>query len=98
MGSGFSKMKKQAKALEEKFQAMQEELKHTEATGSAANGLVTVTLTGDHKMKKITISKECLEDAEGLQDLIISAYHKALEQIEAKSPSMPGLGQMPFSF
>jgi nucleoid-associated protein EbfC len=98
MGSGFSKMKKQARALEEKFQSMQEELKKTEVTGSAANGLVIVTLTGDHKMKKISISKECLEDVEGLQDLIISAYHKALEEIEAKSPSVPGMGQMPFSF
>lgn len=96
MGSGFSKMKKQARLLEEKFQAMQQENMKKEMTGTAAGGLVTIILSGDHKMKKITISKECLSDAEGLQDLIIAAYHNALEKIEANDDSSKLL--KPFGF
>lgn len=108
MGSGFSKMKKQAKLMEEKFQAMQEQMKTIEATGSAANGLVTITLNGDKQMKKIVIKPECVQDIEGLQDLIIAAYSDALKQIEEKEEAsgggMPaGLGDLlkgksPFSF
>jgi nucleoid-associated protein EbfC len=99
MGSGFSKMKKQAKMLEEKFQVMQEDLKKKEVIGSAANGLVTITLSGDHKMKKIEIKPECLQDAEGLQDLIITAYNKASEQLETEDQSLSMMKSgMPFSF
>lgn len=87
MGSGFSKMKKQAKMLEGKFQAMQAEKAKKEVSGSAGNGLVSIIMSGDNKMKKITISKECLADVEGLQDLIIAAYHNALEKIEADDDS-----------
>jgi len=97
MGSGFSKMKKQAKMLEEKFSALQEEMKQIEATGSAANGLVTITLTGDKKMKNITIKPECLEDVDGLQDLIIAAHQSAFQQLEEKDASS-GMKGMPFSF
>ncbi len=96
MGSGFSKMKKQARMLEEKFQAMQEERKTVEVTGSSEGNLVSITLTGDHQMKKIVISKECVEDIEGLQDLVLSAYHKALEQLDSQEMSTSLMGKMPF--
>ncbi|HSW72291.1 MAG TPA: YbaB/EbfC family nucleoid-associated protein [Chlamydiales bacterium] len=96
MGSGFSKMKKQAKMLEGKFQAMQAEKAKKEVSGSAGNGLVSIIMSGDNKMKKITISKECLADVEGLQDLIIAAYHNALEKIEADDDSSKLL--KPFGF
>lgn len=73
--------------LEGKFQAIQAEKAKKEVSGSAGNGLVSIIMSGDNKMKKITISKECLADIEGLQDLIIAAYHNALEQIEADDDS-----------
>lgn len=96
MGSGFSKMKKQARLLEEKFQAMQEEKKTQEVTGSSEGNLVSITLTGDYRMKKIVISKECVEDVEGLQDLILSAYHKALDQLDSQEMPTSLMGKMPF--
>lgn len=99
MGSGFSKMKKQARMLQEQMEKMQDEAKNTSVTGSAGNGLVTITLSGDHKMQNITIKKECIdpEDAEGLQDLIAAAYEDAILKVEANQPSMEGLPfNMPF--
>jgi nucleoid-associated protein EbfC len=90
MGTGFSKKKKQAKMLQEKFSQMQSKLKNTEFTGTAGNGLVTIVLSGDQELKQIKIKPECVdpEDIEGLQDLIKAAYTDASNQI--KSQSTPG--------
>ena len=92
MGTGFSRKKKQAKALQEQMAQMQQQLKTAEATGTAANGLVSVTLSGEHDMKKISIKPECVdpEDVEGLEDLIKVAYTDALNQLIKKTPGLPG--------
>ena len=88
MGSGFSKMKKQARAMQAQMENLKENLKNTEATGSAGNGLVTVTLDGEKNLKKISIKPECVtpEDVEGLQDLILAAFADAKQQIENAQP------------
>lgn len=95
MGTGFAKKKKQAREMQEQFGKMQNELKNIEVTGSAGNGLVTVTLGGEHEMKQIKIKPDCVdpEDIEGLQDLIKSAYNDAAKSLEKESmknmPKMP---------
>lgn len=92
MGTGFAKKKKQAKLLQQQFSQLQNQMQQTEVTGSAGNGLVTLTLSGEHELKNITIKPECVdpEDVEGLQDLIKAAYKDALTKLEAQSPQMPG--------
>lgn len=93
MGSGFSKMKKQAKLMQEQFSQMKDNLQNTLVEGSAGNGLVTVTLNGAKELKKITIRPECVnpEDVEGLQDLIIAAFEEAASKIENQSQgALPG--------
>ena len=94
MGSGFSKKKKQAKMMQERFLKMQEELKTLEATGQAGNGLVTVTLNGDREMVAIAINPECIDpdDIEGLQDLVTAAHTDALKKLNESQPdTIPGL-------
>jgi len=93
MGSGFAKKKKEAKLMQQKFQEMQEKMKHETATGSAGNGLVTVTLNGEHEMTDIKIKPECVdpEDIEGLQDLVRAAYNEASKKLEQNtSANFPG--------
>jgi len=84
MGSGFSKMKKQARALEEQYAKMREEMKEKEFQGQSGNGLVTLILNGEKSLKKISIQPECVsrEDIEGLEDLIIAAMQDAFQKIE----------------
>jgi len=96
MGTGFAKKKKQAKMLQEQFSQMQEKLQKTEVIGTAGNGLVSLTLTGEHDLKNITIKPECIdpEDVEGLQDLIKAAYADAKKKLEAQTP-MPSGGGLP---
>ncbi|MBF8263187.1 MAG: hypothetical protein HW387_852 [Parachlamydiales bacterium] len=94
MGSGFSKMKKQARMMQDQFGQMRENLQKTVVTGSAGAGLVTITLDGEKSLKKIDIKPECVNpnDIEGLQDLIIAAFEDAASKAEnSSSMKMPGL-------
>lgn len=97
MGSGYSKMKKQARQFQEQMSKMQEEMEKVEATGSAGNGLVEVTLTGENKLKKLKIKPECVdaEDIEGLEDLIKAAFNDASSQLQANSPGSSLLDNLP---
>lgn len=100
MGTGFLKRKKEMKKLQEQFQKMKGDMEHLEVVGEGGHGLVTLTLTGEHRMKEIKIKPECCDpkDVEGLQDLIRVAYNDAINKLEAKTKHMEGissLGQMP---
>ena len=91
MASGFKKMKKQARQLEEQLTKMQDDLKHKRVVGKAGGGLVEVTLDGERAVKDIIIKKECVDpnDIEGLQDLIIGAFEDAAIKLGDELPSLP---------
>jgi hypothetical protein len=96
MGSGFAKKKKEAKLMQQQFSQFQSQMSNMEVVGSAGNGLVTITLTGDGEMKSIKIKPECVdkEDVEGLELLIKSAYVEAQKKLKESTPSnlgFPGL-------
>ena len=95
MGSGYSKMKKQARQFQDQLAKMQEQMETLEVTGSAGNGLVKITLGGDHKLKSIKIKPECIdpEDAEGLEDLIQAAHEDARLKLEENNPNSSLLNQ-----
>lgn len=95
MGTGFSKKKKEARLMQQQFSKLQEQMTSLEVTGTAANGLVSITLTGDQEMKSIKIKPECvdLEDLEGLEVLIKAAYSDAQKKIKEKSSS--GMPEFP---
>jgi DNA-binding YbaB/EbfC family protein len=102
MGTGFSKKKKQARMLQEQLTKMQSHMEDLEVTGEAGNGLVSITVTGEHEMKSIKINPSCVdsEDIEGLEDLIKAAWKDAMNKMKAQQmegmpsmpPGMPNLG------
>lgn len=85
MGSGYSKMKKQARALQEEYAKVQEDLKNKREEGSAGGGLVTLVLNGERELVGIKIKPECVSDIEGLEDLIVAAHKDASAKLEEKS-------------
>ncbi len=93
MGSGYSKMKKQAKLMEQQLEVMRNEMRSKSIVGTSGNGLVTVTLNGDKELQQIVIKPECVDpsDLEGLQDLIKAACEDAYQKIADESPSGLGL-------
>ena len=86
MGSGFSKMKKQARAMQEQVREMQESLRNKVVQGRVANYLVVVTMNGEKELLKITIHPECVSDIDGLQDLILAACQNAYSQLQEEKP------------
>ncbi len=94
MGSGFAKKKKQAKALQSQLMQAQEQMSNTTYTGTAGNGLVSITISGDFDIKKISIKPECVDpdDVEGLELLVTAAFKDAAKQVQQNS--MPNLGGM----
>jgi nucleoid-associated protein EbfC len=101
MGTGFAKKKKQARELQAQMAMMQEsftaKLETLEAEGSAGNGLVTVTLSGNGDMKRIHINPECVdkEDIEGLEALIKAAYQSAFKKVQEMSNNEPSMQNLP---
>ncbi len=95
MGTGFAKKKKEAKAMQDQFSKMQDELMKAEVVGEAGNGLVTMILTGEGDMKDLKIKPECVDpdDIEGLQLLIKAAHADAQKKMKEKSSG--GMGGLP---
>ncbi|MCM1323661.1 MAG: YbaB/EbfC family nucleoid-associated protein [Acetobacter sp.] len=75
---------KQAQVMQKKMQEAQEKLAETEVEGSAANGLLKITLNGKSEMKKISIDKSLVsaDDIEMLEDLLLVAYNDAHQKVE----------------
>ncbi len=94
-------MMKQAKELQEKMQALQEEVAAMEVEGSAGGGLVTVVMTGKSEMKRLAIDPSLIkpEEAEILEDLIAAAVNDARAKAETvladKMRAMTGGLQLP---
>jgi len=80
----FMKMMKQAKELQGKMAAMQEEIAEIEVEGTAGAGLVTATMTGKGEMRGLKIDPSLLnDDVEILEDLIMAAVNDAKAKAEA---------------
>lgn len=101
MGSGYSKMKKQARLMEQQLETMRKEMQNKQVTGSAGNGLVTVTMNGEKELLDVKIKPECVDpnDLEGLQDLIKAACQDAYSKLgddPMSGLSLPGGLSLPF--
>lgn len=96
MGSGFAKMRKQARMMQDQLQKAQEEMKNISVEGEAGGGLVKVTVNGESKIQNVAINPECVDpsDVDGLQDLMKAACEDAYAKLEEQSP-MDGLS-LPF--
>jgi nucleoid-associated protein EbfC len=99
---------KQATAMQENMKKAQEELANSEVIGTSGSGLVKITMTGKHHVKRIEIDPSLLaDDKDMLEDMLTVAFNDAAKQLsdnsEAKmgsvSKGMPGLpGGMKFPF
>lgn len=97
MGTGFSKKKKQARMMQEQMSQLQDQMKNVEETGTAGNGLVSLTLNGQHEMTSLKIKPECVDadDIEGLEDLIQAAYKDASDKLNSsQSAGLGGMGDL----
>ena len=59
---GMGNLMKQAQMMQDKMAKVQEEIARMEVTGEAGAGLVKVTMTGSHSVRKVDIDSSLLED------------------------------------
>ena len=93
MRGNFGNMMKQAQQLQASMQKAQEEIAALEVSGEAGGGMVKVTMTGRHEVKRVQIEPAVFgDDREMLEDLIAAAMNDAVHKAEAASQAkMAGL-------
>lgn len=80
---GMGNMLKQAQAMQEKMQKMQAEVANMEVTGESGAGLVKITMTGNHNVRRVSIDDSLMsDDKEMLEDLIAAAMNDAVRRVE----------------
>lgn len=86
MKGGLGNLMKQAQAMQENLRRAQEELAKIEVTGTAAGGLVSVTMTCRHDVRRVQLDASLLQDdKEVLEDLIAAAVNDAVRKVEKTS-------------
>ena len=84
---------KQAQQMQENMQRAQEELARTEVEGQSGAGLVKITMTCRHDVKRVSIDPSLLgEDRDMLEDLVAAAVNDAVRRVETTTQEkMSGL-------
>jgi len=83
MKGGIGNLMKQAQQMQANMQKMQEQLGSVEVEGQAGAGMVKVTMTCRHDIKRVSIDDSLLgDDKEMLEDLIAAAVNDAVRRVE----------------
>ena len=93
MKGGIAGLMKQAQQMQDNMKKAQEELAQTEVEGQAGAGLVKVTMTCRHDVKRVAIDPSLLaDDRDMLEDLVAAAVNDAVRRVEATTQEkMSGL-------
>ncbi len=81
-GGNMNNLIKQAQKLQADMQKTQAELETKVLEGSSGGGAVVVTVTGKKEVTGIKINPDVLDDAEMLQDLVLTAVNDALHKVD----------------
>jgi hypothetical protein len=82
---------KQAQAMQDNLKKAQDELATMEVEGQSGAGLVKVTMTCKHDVKRITIDPSLVgDDKEMLEDLVAAAFNDGVRRAEAVSQEKMG--------
>ena len=86
MKGGLGNLMKQAQQMQANMEKMQEQLASVEVEGQAGAGMVKVTMTCRHDVKRVSIDDSLMgDDKEMLEDLIAAAVNDAVRRVEATS-------------
>ena len=82
---------KQAQAMQDNLKRAQDELALMEVTGESGAGLVKVTMTGKHDVKRVAIDPSLLaDDKDMLEDLVAAAFNDGVRRAEEVSQEKMG--------
>ncbi|MGN6529734.1 MAG: YbaB/EbfC family nucleoid-associated protein [Burkholderiaceae bacterium] len=107
MKNQLAGLMKQAQAMQDNLKKVQDELAAIEVQGESGAGLVKITMTCKHDVRRVAIDPSLLaDDKDMLEDLVAAAFNDALRRAETVSqekmskvtagmPLPPGM-KMPF--
>ena len=82
---------KQAQAMQDNLKKVQDELGTIEVDGQAGNGLVKITMTCKHDVRRVAIDPSLLaDDKDMLEDLVAAAFNAAVRKAEETSQEKLG--------
>jgi hypothetical protein len=88
---GLGNLMKQAQQMQENMKRAQEELAHIEVEGQSGAGLVKITMTCRHDVRRVKIDDSLLgDDKDMLEDLVAAAVNDAVRKVEAASQEKMG--------
>jgi DNA-binding YbaB/EbfC family protein len=91
MKNQLAGLMKQAQAMQDNLKRAQEELAQTEVEGQSGAGLVKVTMTCKHDVKRVAIDPSLLaDDKDMLEDLVAAAFNDAVRRAEELSSEKMG--------
>ena len=74
---------KQAQQMQENLKKAQDEIAAMEIEGQAGAGMVKITMTGRHDVKRVSIDPSLMgDDKDMLEDLIAAAINDAVRRVE----------------
>jgi DNA-binding YbaB/EbfC family protein len=85
MKGGIAGLMKQAQQMQENMKKAQDELANIEVDGQSGAGMVKVTMTCSHEVRRIAIDPSVMDDKEMLEDLIAAAFNDAVRRGEELS-------------
>ena len=92
---GLGQLMKQAQAMQENMQRLQNELAALEVEGQSGGGMVRIVATCKHQVRRVTIEPKLLaEDKDLLEDLVAAAINdlnvRIEETVQARMSSLTG--------
>ena len=85
MKGGIAGLMKQAQMMQENMKKAQEQLAQIEVEGQSGAGMVKVTMTCAHDVRRVSIDESVMDDKEMLEDLVAAALNDAMRRAEEVS-------------
>ena len=91
MKGGLGNIMKQAQAMQENMKKAQDELAEMEVVGQSGGGLVSITMSCRHDVRRVKIDPELVGDeVDVLEDLVAAAFNEALNKVESTTQEKMG--------
>ena len=93
MRGPMAQLMQQAQRMQDDLKRAQEEIAKLEVTGSAGGGMVEVTMSGRHEVRRVRIDRKLMaDDPEMAEDMVAAAVNDAVNKIaEASQQKLGGV-------
>ena len=94
MKGQLGQLMEQAQRMQEELKRAQEEIAKLEVTGSAGGGMVEITMTGRHDVRRVRVDRKLMaDDPEMAEDMLAAAINDAVNKVaEASQQKLGGVG------